>query len=723
MATSPVQTYEYDSVSRDYLETHLLILQPGLYDDDIRIILSKTRLSGPDSEVVDYEALSYAWGTPSMTHTATVLEHQGWPGGILPITSNMDTALRCLRLQDRPRALWIDALCISQSNVQERNHQVQWMDQVYKKARRVIVYLGPASDSDAEAVDILTSIGKCINIEESSFNPQLPLIQPILQPEPSDGRLSKMRTLKGSVHAVTALRHLSHNRAFIKLSDQHVPPEYIKHNGTQATALDMTVRSVLAFNHLIQRPWFTRLWVIQEVRSMREPNEGILQYGTRAVSWEHFRKGVVAFRHLIQVQGDSQEAALSNQSHLTTTTLMLCHREAELSVKDFLSLHHFHCADPRDRLYGVLSLVRDDLGYPLPVDYDRATEAVFEDFQRQELQVRGLWLLQYCHLDPQKEWNAPSWVPNQLSFPTHWQEIKDVPTTRFTTDFEFVGDRCLKVYGHRVATVRTVVKCPPLMHNWSATDGPASLIDWLNQVASGLCEGSDIEGIARQEHLASKILGLCDIRGDYTETHIPAFVHDPFLKREHMKAIIRQIFSLASSTPLDQPHVINSQLSPEISLFLFVLYVNLLRAFTYSSRPIVFNTDTDVIGYGPASTLPGDQVCTILGSRTDLLLRPVPGGERHVIVGPVSLASNIRSEAVLGPLPSHIFQVLDRAQSRHTFHNSRTGAVIHDPRLEKLGLKEVAEGLRSPHIRRDDIRLTAEELRLRGMDIGPFFLE
>ena len=51
-----------------------------------------------------------------------------------------------LRLQasviTQPTLFWVDSICINQSSVQERNHQVGMMKDVYANAERVFVWLG-----------------------------------------------------------------------------------------------------------------------------------------------------------------------------------------------------------------------------------------------------------------------------------------------------------------------------------------------------------------------------------------------------------------------------------------------------------------------------------------------------------------------------------------------------------------------------------------------------
>ncbi|KAK0611195.1 hypothetical protein B0T14DRAFT_529931 [Immersiella caudata] len=51
------------------------------------------------------------------------------------------------------RRLWVDAICIDQANIRERNHQVRSMAAIFCEAQRVVVYLGepePVIDRLAE---------------------------------------------------------------------------------------------------------------------------------------------------------------------------------------------------------------------------------------------------------------------------------------------------------------------------------------------------------------------------------------------------------------------------------------------------------------------------------------------------------------------------------------------------------------------------------------------
>ncbi|KAF2683254.1 heterokaryon incompatibility, partial [Lentithecium fluviatile CBS 122367] len=84
-----------------------------------------------------YEALSYVWGTPNCTRSMQCSKRA------VPLTPNFEEALLHLRLPDRPRNVWADAVCINQKDLKERGRQVRLMGEVYRKALQVLVWLGP----------------------------------------------------------------------------------------------------------------------------------------------------------------------------------------------------------------------------------------------------------------------------------------------------------------------------------------------------------------------------------------------------------------------------------------------------------------------------------------------------------------------------------------------------------------------------------------------------
>ncbi|KAK8113553.1 Heterokaryon incompatibility protein [Apiospora sp. TS-2023a] len=111
-----------------------------------------------------YNTISYVWGKPSLTDKEIEVD-----GKSLQVTPNLHKVLRNLRYsQDHGTLFWIDAICINQQDLAERNHQVGMMRQIYEQCGADRVWLGPTSDShedDEEAMEAgLQLLGKiCAN--------------------------------------------------------------------------------------------------------------------------------------------------------------------------------------------------------------------------------------------------------------------------------------------------------------------------------------------------------------------------------------------------------------------------------------------------------------------------------------------------------------------------------------------------------------------------------
>ncbi|KAF7188225.1 Heterokaryon incompatibility protein 6, OR allele [Pseudocercospora fuligena] len=107
-----------------------------------------------------YHALSYAWnGTTNTRHIIVNSDR-------FAVTESVYNALHSIRsISTRPESMdnagiadlpvWIDAVCINQDDLQERNDQVRQMDVIYSKAAKVLVYLGPVPPGDLNEVQLL----------------------------------------------------------------------------------------------------------------------------------------------------------------------------------------------------------------------------------------------------------------------------------------------------------------------------------------------------------------------------------------------------------------------------------------------------------------------------------------------------------------------------------------------------------------------------------------
>jgi hypothetical protein len=60
--------------------------------------------------------------------------------------------------EDDNRRLWIDALCINQHDIEERNAQVKNMSDIYEQASQVLVWLGKANSNIEKVIDLLDTV-------------------------------------------------------------------------------------------------------------------------------------------------------------------------------------------------------------------------------------------------------------------------------------------------------------------------------------------------------------------------------------------------------------------------------------------------------------------------------------------------------------------------------------------------------------------------------------
>ncbi|TVY75802.1 Heterokaryon incompatibility protein 6 OR allele [Lachnellula suecica] len=99
--------------------------------------------------IIPAQALSYVWGPQ---HPRRLIELDGKP---CEVGENLYQALVHLRPQSESRLLWVDALCINQLDLDERNHQVAQMGNIYSQAARVVTWLGLSDAKTSEAIRFL----------------------------------------------------------------------------------------------------------------------------------------------------------------------------------------------------------------------------------------------------------------------------------------------------------------------------------------------------------------------------------------------------------------------------------------------------------------------------------------------------------------------------------------------------------------------------------------
>lgn len=134
----------------------LLSLEPGHDGDAIICALRVANIPETSSCDVNciYNAVSYAWGDGDSKCEILV---DAWR---VPVRENLWQLLKHFRSTTTPVTLWIDFLCIDQSDKKEQAIQVQTMDKIYKGAQQVWVWLGMPGPEDLQAMDLIQTIAE-----------------------------------------------------------------------------------------------------------------------------------------------------------------------------------------------------------------------------------------------------------------------------------------------------------------------------------------------------------------------------------------------------------------------------------------------------------------------------------------------------------------------------------------------------------------------------------
>jgi hypothetical protein len=119
------------------------------------------------AELPQYTALSYTWQAPVSSENNEIANDQDSDvieidGSHLLIKPNLNNALQYLH-EHGEHQLWIDAICIDQTNNQERGHQVELMRRVYTEANKVTVWLGARTHDSDLAMDHLSELARGVD--------------------------------------------------------------------------------------------------------------------------------------------------------------------------------------------------------------------------------------------------------------------------------------------------------------------------------------------------------------------------------------------------------------------------------------------------------------------------------------------------------------------------------------------------------------------------------
>ncbi|KAJ2903499.1 hypothetical protein MKZ38_009721 [Zalerion maritima] len=320
-----------------------------------------------------FDALSYVWGSdlkPRLFET---------PSAPIPITESLFSSLIRLRRTDSDRLIWADAICINQNDTSEKEVQVALMGEIYGRASRVLCDLGEESYDSEKALGLLDSYW-IKNIRKGWI-------------------FSSHHEPLSAEETVTLLG--------LDLPSQE-----------EADKIDFRVvagsSEVACVQRFLSRPWFRRLWVVQEFVLGKEV---IFLCGQQKIDWLRLLAGIMVYgegwpfldhndprQSLADLYAPYFAMCLTRlNKHLDPDSAagrvydkVMSAQHGSWGPGTVYSLHSIfgifsQCKTrfPRDRFFGVLSFFQGDLSPELAPDYSSSDEEIILRFGRHCLTNSG----------------------------------------------------------------------------------------------------------------------------------------------------------------------------------------------------------------------------------------------------------------------------------------------------------------------------------------------
>lgn len=115
-----------------------------------------------------FTALSYVWGIDKENRSISIGETR------VPVSANGHSALVHLRKKLGAFTIWIDAICIDQTNEKEKQRQIPLMGEIYSLAAPAYMWLGEGDEQSDRAMRLLgkTGILDCFLLDAVTLEPR-----------------------------------------------------------------------------------------------------------------------------------------------------------------------------------------------------------------------------------------------------------------------------------------------------------------------------------------------------------------------------------------------------------------------------------------------------------------------------------------------------------------------------------------------------------------------
>jgi hypothetical protein len=315
-------SYKYRAMPDPSTWIRLLEILPAVDPDTmIRCRLFETKLANAPP----YAALSYSWGDNLERSVITIGGHAFY------VIKNQLILLRGMRsrIEDANPAIWLDALCIDQTDPVERSAQVTIMGTVFAQAREIVVGLSDGDDSHDKGVHLLADLANSIS----------PLTRP--NPTTQDTESAKHMILE------------------------------IDRSGNWHHILE-----------IFRNPWWSRRWMIQEIVL---GIKAVILFGSMSFNFNIIEQVMLVQEFITDVLRESKSLTLATIEETpgwTSAKAIMVTRLEYRQNRQFalpMLLWRFKnsvSTDPRDRVYALLGLCEPQKTRTLAIDYTLSGEVV-----------------------------------------------------------------------------------------------------------------------------------------------------------------------------------------------------------------------------------------------------------------------------------------------------------------------------------------------------------
>lgn len=414
---------------RDARNIRILILEPSQnLTDPLLVSLQEASI-----EQAQYTALSYSWSMEddswAMKHYRLVMKNgDSCPtktlileGVEVSIGENLRDALRRLREgASEPLSLWVDAICIHQSDDAEKSVQVAMMGDIYKNALKVVAWLGEGNEMENRA---MAPVLECLALEFS-------LLPAVSDHHPADGDDPETPSWMLQHEWMTTLYPNAYESEFSEIdydilvrAFEQVCPLCRKRRVSGGSLYE--TKTFTDVEQLMRRTYFRRLWVIQEVL-VPQSDRIVFQWGSCKQFFDPV--SILWFQgiHRTLSMGINMEKGIDRPRKPTRID-----RPDKSLLSILLSTNDRECFDPRDRLYAVIGIVPDS--EDIKPDYRYSVATVYGNLARHFFTRRSLALILL---------NDRAYAGHDHRYPDHRRPYEQLPTwmPNLTHRFNFHGN-------------------------------------------------------------------------------------------------------------------------------------------------------------------------------------------------------------------------------------------------------------------------------------------